>query len=671
MQELRFRQIHMDFHTSEKIAGVGERFDADVFADTLQNAHVNSVTLFGRCHHGLLYYDSKRFPELVHPGLTQKNLLERQIDACHKRGIRAPVYTTVQWDYYMSQAHPEWVCLAPDGSLLDACAPDGRSGVYEAGFYRTLCVNTPYRDFLKAQIADMFESLTPPRVDGLFLDIVTVEDCSCAYCVRGMLENGMNPEKKEDRIRYARCMMTEFKRDMTAFIRSMKPDVSIFYNAGHVGPEAVDAKDAYTHWELESLPGGDWGYSHFVNTVRYARTTGMDYLAQTGKFHTAWGDFHSFKNPEALQYECFRMLAYNAKCLVGDQLHPDGEISQPVYDLIGNVYAEVEKKEPWCSGAKALVDIAVLSPECLTDHTGPGGSVPEEVSGACAMLDELGMQFDIIDDRGSLSDYSVIILPDSVICKKALAQRLNEYIRGGGKLIASYRSGLAADRGQFALELGIKYNGEAPYSSDFVMPNDVIGKRLPKTEHVMYLQSALIEADGAQVIMDAYVPYFNRTWEHFCSHRHTPSRHEKGYPAALKKEGSVYFAHPVFTIYAKKHPRWCREMLRDALDMLLSEPALKTNGPTTLVSTVNVQAEHNRYVVHLLHYIPVKACEELYTIDDVIPLYNVQCAVRTQREVKRVVMVPEMRELDFACSGGYARFTVPRVNGHAMIAVEF
>ena len=56
MEELRFRQIHMDFHTSEKINDICEEFDENEFAETLERAHVNSVTCFSRCHHGMLYY---------------------------------------------------------------------------------------------------------------------------------------------------------------------------------------------------------------------------------------------------------------------------------------------------------------------------------------------------------------------------------------------------------------------------------------------------------------------------------------------------------------------------------------------------------------------------------------------------------------------------------------
>ena len=50
----------------------------------------------------------------------------------------------------------------------------------------------------------------------------------------------------------------------------------------------------------------------------------------TGKFHTSWGDFHSFKNPAALEFECFHMLALGGQVLVGDQLHPNGP-SRPVH----------------------------------------------------------------------------------------------------------------------------------------------------------------------------------------------------------------------------------------------------------------------------------------------------------------------------------------------------
>ena len=52
-------------------------------------ANVDSVTLFAKCHHGMSYYPTK--VGKVHPGLMF-DLLGAQIEACHKRDIRAPIF---------------------------------------------------------------------------------------------------------------------------------------------------------------------------------------------------------------------------------------------------------------------------------------------------------------------------------------------------------------------------------------------------------------------------------------------------------------------------------------------------------------------------------------------------------------------------------------------------
>ncbi|HWQ53879.1 MAG TPA: alpha-L-fucosidase, partial [Bryobacteraceae bacterium] len=334
--DLRFRQVHLDFHTSEQIRGIGDAFDPEEFAATLQKARVNSVTCFARCHHGWIYYDTKAHPERHHPHL-RRNLLKEQIEACHKRNIRVPIYTTIQWDHYTATRHPEWLVLDEKG------APVGNS-TYEPGFYRRLCVNTPYRQFLESHVKDL---LTSVATDGLFFDIVSPMDCSCRYCREKMQAAGLDPSDQATRKRFGLETINGWKHEMTAFVRGINRDCTIFYNAGHIGPRHRAVAPAYTHFELESLPSGGWGYMDFPLKVRYTRTLGIQSLGMTGKFHTSWGDFHSFKNPAALQFECFQMLALGAKCSVGDQLHPTGKIDPYTYQLIGSVYAEVEKKEPW------------------------------------------------------------------------------------------------------------------------------------------------------------------------------------------------------------------------------------------------------------------------------------------------------------------------------------
>ena len=671
MNELRFRQIHLDYHTSEKIPVVGDTFDPEEFVQTLLDAHVNSITCFARCHHGMMYYDSLTFPHLVHPGLQEKNLLMKQIEACHAHNIKVPIYTTIQWDYHISKIHPEWCCLTPEGGLVDFCESDS-SHIYEPGFYRTLCVNSPYRTYLKEHIKDIYDVIGEAHVDGFFLDIVNVVDCSCHHCVSDMEKKGFNPENKSERIEYARMMIAEFKKDFSAYIRSFKEDVSIFYNAGHVNHQSVDASDAYSHWELESLPSGIWGYSHFTNTVRYARTTGKDLLAQTGKFHTMWGDFHSLKNKTALEYECLRMLAYNAKCLVGDQLNPNGRLSPEVYELIGSVYSKIEEREKWCKSADPIVELAVFTPESLHSIAGCGGIVPDEVNGCCTMLDELGYLFDIVEERTDWSKYKLVILPDTVRCNERLKEKVTSYIKSGGYVLATGDSTLDWDQDSFTIaDFGIKYVGKEDRWPSFIMPNEMIGKNLPKTEHVMYLQGNKIETAGASVILGSVMPYFSRTWKHFCSHRHTPSSSEIGTPAGVKTDSTIYFSHPIFSIYDKLHPTWCKEIVKDALRQLIPEQVVQTDGPTSMLTTMNRQSAENRYILHVLHYIPIKNSQELYTIEDVINLYNVKFSLLIQEKVESVRFVPEGNDVAYSINNGRLEFVIPEIKGHVMVEIQY
>src|SRR3712207_6826138 len=133
---LAFRQVHLDFHTSEQIPGIGSKFRPEEFVRTLQDARVNSVTCFSKCHHGMIYHDT-RFPAR-HPHL-RVNLLKEQVEACHAAGIRVPIYISVGFDEWIAARHPEWIELGPDGKR--------RGAPLEAG-WKKLCLNTPYVDYV-------------------------------------------------------------------------------------------------------------------------------------------------------------------------------------------------------------------------------------------------------------------------------------------------------------------------------------------------------------------------------------------------------------------------------------------------------------------------------------------------------------------------------------------
>jgi hypothetical protein len=216
----------------------------------------------------------------------------------------------------------------------------------------------------------------------------------------------------------------------------------------------------------------------------------------------------------------------------------------------------------------------------------------------------------------------------------------------------------------------VRLVGDAPYSPDYIRPRAALGKGWPDTELVMYLKGLEVEATGGEVVADVIAPYFNRTWEHYSSHRHTPSTGEVAYPGAVRHGRTLYFAHPVFTQYSRNAPRWCKTLVRNAVDLLLAEPVLRVEGPSTLLSAVNEQSAEGRWVVHLLHYVPERRGADFDVIEDVIPVDDVGVSLRVPERVRAVRAVPEGSDLPFEEKDGRVSCVLPRLEGHQMLAFE-
>jgi len=444
---LRFRQVHLDFHTSPLITDVGVDFDAADFVATLKGAHVNSINIFAKGHHGMAYYPSKVGP--VHPGL-KLDLLGEMIAACHEADILTPVYITVMWDQYAAEQHADWRVLDEHGAV-DGAAP------LQAGWKR-LCVNTPYLDYVNAQAEEVAKNY---EADGFWFDIVhyPAYGCFCHYCMEEREKLGLDSARQEDRARHAEMVIERAMDRLQTTVRRYRPHAATFFN-GQVRIGMRPYLKHYTQIEIESLPGGGWGYSHFAIMSRYVRRLGLDYLGMDARFHRTWGDFGTLRNQAALDYECFRMLAQAGKCSLGDQMHPRGRLLKPVYDRIGNTYKSIEEKEPWCIGATAVTEIGFLS----ISKSSLAGEVATADVGVTNILAELHHQFDVLDRESDFSRYKVLILPDVHRFDDELLKQVQTYVTNGGKLILSHESGLDMDGKKFALEeMGVEYIGPSPY----------------------------------------------------------------------------------------------------------------------------------------------------------------------------------------------------------------
>ena len=188
----------------------------------------------------------------------------------------------------------------------------------------------------------------------------------------------------------------------------------------------------------------------------------------------------------------------------------------------------------------------------------------------------------------------------------------------------------------------------------------------------MYEQGTEVEPRlGAEILADVEVPYFNRTAEHFCSHAHTPSSGEYKYPGVVQDGSVIYFAHPIFTQYCRNAPKWCKELVLNAVRRLFPDPLVQVDCPSSMIVTLNRQVEEDRLVMHLLHYIPERRGERFDIVEDAIPLYDIRFSIRDPNEkIESIFLEPRSMAIVPVNANGRTRFTVPFLQGHQIVSLQ-
>ena len=650
MDKLPFRQVNLDFHTSECMPDVGSEFSEDDFKNALRTGHISSITLFAKCHHGWSYFPTH--VNEMHPTL-KTDLLDRQLKVCEELGVRAQIYISAGLDERKANKYPQFRTMLrnENNTLLGA-------------HWHQLCLNNDeYLEMLDAEVSEVMETFAG-RFDGVFIDICTPPPCVCASCIETMLSLGLDPENPADIEKHRKIVYKKFTDRINATVAKYDPDMAVFYNCGNIPRN--DRSVAYSntkHLELESLPTGGWGYDHFPMSAAYARVLGKEFLGMTGKFHKSWGEFGGYKHPNALIYETSLSLANGAKCSVGDQLHPLGKFDKATYELIGKAYELVEKKEPWCHDVTAVTDVAVFT--TYTDRE----AVDCPDIGANRMLLEGHYLYNIIDNECDFSDYKAVIFPDRVMFDEKLTEKVNAYIANGGKILLSGKSGLNVS-GKFFRDFGIKFCGENPMDNTYMIPNYDMQPN-GKAAYLMYRHGYLIEETGkteTQAFMQN--AYFNRSFRHFCSHSTTPNNPESFMPGAVISGNIGYIAWNIFDEYREHGAYQHKRLVCDMLDKLLGKnktllTTLGSNGVVTLMK----QEKEKRYINHLL-YAVTKLRGTVEVIEDSPITVDASVSVRISEKPKRVYLAPEGRDIPFTYENGILKYTVDRFVLHCMVIIE-
>jgi len=496
------------------------------------------------------------------------------------------------------------------------------------------------------------------RVDGLFYDIIYLNDaCYCPNCLKGMKEANLNPDNVEDAREYYRRSHLKFMKDCTDILHKKHPNATVFFNSGGADIYRPEYHDGQTHFEMEDLPTAWGGYDKMPPRASVMSRYGKEYLGMTGKFHTEWGEFGGYKNPDALKYEALLMAMYGAKCSIGDQMLPSGHLDMETYKIIGKAFGALKDVEEWCYPAEPTTGLGVYL---------SGNENADE--GLHQILLEGHIDFEVVLPGDSLERFKALIFPDCVQISEAEAKRIQDFVNAGGAVLFSGTSLVKND--EFQIDPGANYVGASDYQADYFCPKGEFSLPYGNAPFYCYRSAQKSEVTDGEVFAEIYEPWFDRTYATYCSHRNTPYRYESsGIPAVVKKGNVLWISHALCELYKEYGTQLFKEVVLKALS-LIYKPLYTVKLPSGGRTRLTKQQEQSRYVFHAAYAVPMqRGC--ITVLEDMPEFWKVPVSVDINETVESVKVIPSMDEIDFTREEGRITFEIPYLCCHQAVEIKY
>lgn len=613
-----WRKIHLDFHNSQFVPKIGDQFDAATFGATLEAANVDAIVVFAKDMHGYFYYPSAFGP--VHRGL-KFDLLGAQVEECRKRKIAVYAYYCTTWDNYLADQHRDWLVIKRDGS--NYLPKPGETPGWTA-----LCL--AYEPFVRLMLDHTREFVSRYALDGAWFDmpVPVAGECFCPECLRQIRAKGLDPEDKKVQREHKQALHIAFIERVQKTVEAARPGCQVDFNGQ--GVYGLGARVRYMdNIDIEALPTAQWGYYYFPAIVRYARTFGVTTYGMTGRFKASWGDFGGLKLSAQLDTELAGIVSHGARCDIGDQMPPDGRLDAAVYHVIGKSYARIKAIEPYLEGAVPVVEAALVTAGHPLDHPSS-----EANYGLVKLLTESRVQFDVVEPDVDLARYALLVLADTLEVPPRLAERLRAFIGQGGAVISNYQAGWLESH-------GLEYAGDSGFKPAYMVPKAGFTAGIPPYPYALYDGAARWRAKGpARVIAALGEPLFQRSGEHYTSHRQTPFDHETEFAAIAISGRAGLFAFPLGLSYYNQGYWVYRKAFQHVLKTLLPNPIVETNAPASAELTVTRQK--GRYLVHIVNFSALRRTPkhpDFY--EEPVPLTNINIRLnlpvqRPERTIPRI-----------------------------------
>jgi hypothetical protein len=648
------------------------------------------------------------------PGLGDFDYLRAYTPHAHKYGIHVIAYLNMHWfTYEFADQHPGWEQLTSSGKAYGRQNP-----LYGKG--TTFCPNSPWREWAFSLMREAMKT----GIDGVFLDgpVIFADCCSCPACQRLFREKYGQAIPAEDWnnpvwrqfLAFREDSLARFLADAQQAVRSVNPAGVVFLNAGswHPGGWRV-ARDIQKVGPYQNFNGAEAFFHHGVPssvyecllTAKYLRAGGNPAVVFTHYMNGSW--HYRLLEPNEMLVGLAQTVSAGANpwlAFIHSSLQSQPEAAKPVQAL----FDSLEANRAHYTDTESAADVALLfstttgrnylsRSESLQYASGPGkeenlvfsretkqiGNLSARKA-ACEQMLEAAYQgyfemltrehvpFDIVLDQDltkeKLGRYKLLVLPDSACLSPAAAKVIQDFVAGGGRLLASFEAGFYNDQGQPSAALlpllGIAaLDGAFPVVSGDnyleVMTNHwglPTGTLLERGPRALKVQAR----EGVETLAQFQNP-MERPYE--------PLQGLSPFPAALRSrfgQGRViYFPEAMGVFYAQLRMPTVETRLAGAVNELLGPPTVELSAPKTVSLEVFRHKGSSSLVLHL-----VNNTTDSQPATQVLPVSDLTLRLKSNQAPARVQALRENQSLQSTYTNGVTEIKVPKLALYEVIVVE-
>lgn len=686
--------------------------DLDVkrFVETLVDLRCNFVTLLTGGYHCL--YQSTIPLNRVNPNLGTRDLLGELVEGVHKHGIKIgacidvaaaprPVY----------EHHPEWFVRDSNGQpfllishpveLFAACPIAG----YLEGF-----IHPVVEEHLRLYDFDHF------NLTGFSFGPYGSGICHCHTCQTRFRRASSRelPRGKSDPVwkQYMRWRTEELHgeyRSSIDRILKVKPQIATWINQAYditATPYAnleflsehqdLIKTEAQTKIYFDNIDEGiDLPPLTFPGEEgRYFSNLSDKQVITTTSYYFAW-PWRKTAVPEAMQRIWIaEAVANNVAPFVHISGFPQNQEDRRGLKPLREIFHFLAENETYFANVESYVNVALClsrASQVLYDGERLRQNYSQHFRGAYAALAESHVPFDIISEQHfnleRLSKYRVLVLPNFAAMSDTETATLEQYVREGGCLIATYETSLFDEEGKrrddYALSqvfgcritgrkigplAGTAPDGKRIMSYMHIRDNHPLLQGIGDTDIVLNGGFLWITAplEGAEVPLTAQLPY-----RIFPEGEAWTSTGKTDIPAAIAsrhgKGKVVFFPGMIDRLYGLFGFPDHRLLFGNAVRWMLGEESLiQVKAPVTVDVMMQTQAATGRIMVHLINLTGKRPHSEFIPIRDI----EVEVRLKSERPPSRVLLASTAEEIPFKTKNGTVTATINELEIYDIIVLE-